>query len=79
VADRALGDDCVRHSQLFFNRPADDLGSAKPGTFSLMPVGEMYDRLLVDYRAMSVMIFGNAPSFEAVSASIKQLEGRLNA
>jgi len=79
VADLALGEDCVRHSLLFFNRPADDLGSAKAGSFALMPVGEMYDRLLIDYRAMSVMIFGEAPSFETVSASIAQLEARLNA
>jgi hypothetical protein len=79
VADLALGYDCVRHSQLFFKRPDDDLGSAKPGSFALIPVGEMYDRLLVDYRAMSVMIFREAPSFDAVSGSIAQLEARLNA
>ncbi len=79
IADLALGEDCIRHSILFFNRPADDLGSAKPGRFSLMPVGEMYDRLLVDYRAMSVMIFGEAPTFEVVTTSIAQLEARLNA
>lgn len=79
IADLALGEDCVRHSRLFFNRPENDLDSAKSGTFALMPVGEMYDRLLVDYRAMSVMIFGEAPSFETVSSSIAQLEARLNA
>lgn len=78
VADLALGADCVRHAQLFFNRPDADLGSAQPGTFALAPTREMYDRLLVDYQAMAVMIFGEAPPFATVSASISELEARLN-
>jgi len=78
IADPALGADCVAHARMFFNRPAFDLASAVPPTFALMPEGEMYDALKLDYAAMSGMIFGTAPSFEAVSESIAELEQRVN-
>ncbi|MCW3838153.1 nucleotidyl transferase AbiEii/AbiGii toxin family protein [Sphingomonas canadensis] len=79
LADPALGADCVAHARMFFNRPAFDLASAVPPTFTLMPEGAMYDALKLDYAAMSRMIFGTAPSFEAVSESIAELESRVNA
>jgi len=79
IADPALGADCVAHARMFFNRPAFDLASAVPPTFALMPEGEMYGALKQDYAAMSGMIFGTAPSFEAVSESIAELEQRVNA
>ncbi|WP_448662844.1 nucleotidyl transferase AbiEii/AbiGii toxin family protein [Sphingomonas sp. CJ20] len=78
IADPALGADCVAHARMFFNRPAFDLASAVPPTFALMPEGEMYDALRQDYAAMSGMIFGTAPSFEAVTESIADLEQRVN-
>ncbi|QDX26985.1 nucleotidyl transferase AbiEii/AbiGii toxin family protein [Sphingomonas suaedae] len=78
IADPALGAACVAHARMFFNRPAFDLASAVPPTFTLMPEGEMYDALRQDYGAMSGMIFGAAPSFEAVTESIADLEQRVN-
>lgn len=78
AGDLALGDDCVRHAQMFFNRPDFDLASAKPGSFALMPTGDMVDRLRRDYAAMAVMIFGDAPSFNEVMATVAALEERLN-
>jgi hypothetical protein len=78
IADAALGADCVAHARMFFNRPAFDLASAVPPTFVLMPEGDMYDALKQDYAAMSGMIFGAAPSFEAVTESIAQLEEAVN-
>lgn len=78
IADAALGADCVAHARMFFNRPAFDLASAVPPTFVLMPEGDMYDALKQDYAAMSGMIFGRAPSFEAVTESIADLERRVN-
>lgn len=79
IADPALGADCVAHARMFFNRPAFDLASAMPPSFTLMPEGGMYDALKLDYAAMSGMIFGTAPSFEAVCDSIAELESRMNA
>lgn len=78
IADAALGADCVAHARMFFNRPAFDLASAVPPTFVLMPEGDMYDALKQDYAAMTGMIFGQAPSFEAVTESIADLERRVN-
>lgn len=78
VADMELGADCVRHSMLFFNRPDADLSAAKPGSFSLVPVAGMADRLQADYAAMSVMIFAAPPAFASIMDSIAELEARLN-
>jgi hypothetical protein len=52
--------------------------SAQPGRFALAPAGEMLDRLRRDYAAMAGMIFGEAPRFDDVIASIRDLEMRLN-
>jgi hypothetical protein len=79
VDDRALGEDCVRHARVFFDRPDFDLATARPGSFALAPVGDMVERLRRDYIAMAAMIFGEPPSFETVLASIAELEARLNA
>lgn len=78
-ADRELGADCVSHARMFFNRPDFDLASAHPPTFKLCPEGGMVDSLRQDYRAMSIMIFGEPPPFEAVIEAIAGLEHNLNA
>ncbi|MFX8546856.1 nucleotidyl transferase AbiEii/AbiGii toxin family protein, partial [Acinetobacter baumannii] len=61
-----------------FNRPDFDLASAVPGSFALVPHDEMIEQLRVDYRAMTGMIFGDPPAFEAVLESATTLEARLN-
>ena len=78
-SDRALGMDCVAHARMFFNRPDFDLASACAPTFALRPSDGMIDDLRQDYRAMSAMIFGEPPAFEAVIALIAELEHALNA
>lgn len=77
--DLKLGADCVAHARMFFNRPAFDLESAHPPTFMLTPEGDMYDELRRDYAAMSGMIFGDAPPFEAIIESVVDLEQAINA
>jgi hypothetical protein len=79
IKDAALGADCVAHARMFFNRPDFDLASAQPPTFALCPDGAMMDDLRQDYRAMSVMIFGEPPAFDAVIEAIAALEAELNA
>lgn len=74
-----LGADCVAHARMFFNRPDFDLASAQAPTFALCPEGGMIDDLRQDYRAMSVMIFGEPPKFEAVIEAIAGLQQALNA
>ncbi len=79
LANRALGADCVDHARLFFNRPDFDLASAQPPSFALCPEGSMVDDLRRDYRAMTGMVFGEAPAFEDIIESVAALETRLNA
>ena len=71
--------DCVRHARMFFNRPDLDLATAAPGTFALMPEGDMLERIRTDYIAMSGMIFGEIPEFEQIIQSVNDLETRINA
>jgi Nucleotidyl transferase AbiEii toxin, Type IV TA system len=78
IKDPKLGADCVAHARMFFNRPDFDLASAVPGSFALAPHDEMIEQLRVDYRAMTGMIFGDPPRFEAVLESVTSLEARLN-
>ncbi|MBX4962674.1 nucleotidyl transferase AbiEii/AbiGii toxin family protein [Rhizobium binae] len=78
IKEGALGEDCVAHARMFFNRPDFDLGSAVPGSFALAPHDEMVEQLRADYRAMQGMIFGDPPAFEAVIDNIASLEASLN-
>lgn len=78
LADRALGIDCVAHARMFFNRAPFDLASAATPTFKLCPEGSMHDDLRRDYRAMTTMIFGEAPPFDAIIEAIASLEVALN-
>jgi hypothetical protein len=79
AANRALGEDCVDHARMFFNRPDFDLATAQTPTFALCPEGGMTDALRQDYRAMSAMIFGEPPPFDAVVEAIAELQNTLNA
>jgi hypothetical protein len=65
IKDPELGADCVAHARMFFNRPDFDLASAAPGSFALASHDEMIEQLRIDYRAMTDMIYGNPPAFEA--------------
>ena len=79
LKNRELGADCATHARMFFNRPAFNLATAAPPTFSLQPKGKMLGHLSRDYRAMSGMIFGEAPVFEEIIDDIIELETALNA
>lgn len=78
LADLELGADCVAHARMFFDRTDYDLASAVAPTFALTPHDAMIDALRRDYVAMSAMIFGQAPTFEAVMASVAALEAQVN-
>jgi nucleotidyltransferase AbiEii toxin of type IV toxin-antitoxin system len=78
LSDPALGADCVEHARMFFNRPAFDLASALPPTFVLTPEGDMYDDLTRDYAAMTTMIFGDPPAFDAIVETIASIEQAVN-
>lgn len=78
LTDRNVAASCVRHAQMFFNRPDFDLGSARSGSWAIEPHPDMLHGLRGDYEKTSPMIFGNIPSFEDVMASVGALNSRMN-
>lgn len=78
LSDTALGIDCARHARMFFFSADYDLEHALPGSLRICPADKMKSALERDYRAMTGMIFGEVPSFEAVLAALSKLEERLN-
>lgn len=74
LADWNLGADCVHHARMFFDRPDYDLASAVPGTIAITPTGAMASALENDYANTTAMIFGAAPVFEEILASIQEIE-----
>ena len=78
LVDRSLGADCVHHARMFFDRPDYDLASAAPGSFAITPTGAMAGSLENDYANTTAMIFGAAPAFEEILASIEEIERVLN-
>jgi hypothetical protein len=77
--DAEMAEDCVRHARMFFNRRDLDLASAVPGSFALTPHDGMLTSLRRDYAAMSGMVFGPLPDFEAVIDAVADLEQKSNA
>ena len=78
MTDSALGRDCVRHARMFFDRPDYDLASAQSGSYALTPQGTMIEALRRDYENTQAMIFGDPPTFDAILASIVDIENRIN-
>lgn len=78
VDDGVLGQDCVAHARMFFDRPDYDLLSAKPGSFALTPHNTMTDALAHDYENTKTMIFGAPPTFADILASVAEIEARIN-
>jgi Nucleotidyl transferase AbiEii toxin, Type IV TA system len=78
LANAALGEDCVRHARVFFDRPDYDLSSAQRGTYALVPHDAMTQALRNDYENTRAMIFGEPPTFDAILSSIARIEAQLN-
>ncbi len=78
LADRNLCADCVHHARMFFDRSDYDLASAVPGAFAITPTGAMVRALENDYANTTAMIFGVAPAFEEILASIQEIERAIN-
>lgn len=74
LAQPDLGMDCVRHARMFFDRPDYDLASAAPGSFAVAPIDGMIEALNRDYNNTKAMIFGGAPDFAEILASVGEIE-----
>jgi len=77
--NRSLGADCVRHARMFFDRPDYDLASAAPGSFAVAPIDGMIDSLRRDYANTAAMIFGGAPDFGEILATVGDIDRLANA
>ena len=85
LADRALALSVSRHKSMFFpEKDADgnriDYESAVMGGLQLVPTGEAYDLLAVDYEAMvrADMFFNDPEPFESIMKRCADIEARAN-
>ena len=79
LADLALLADVVEFKQRFYPRGWAQYDRAKPGTFKLMPSGQVLAAVEKDYAQMRNMIFGRYPAFEEIMAVLQDLEDEINA
>ena len=63
---------------MFFDRLDYDLASAAPGSFAIAPVAGMIEALRRDYSNTAAMIFGAAPTFDEILASVATLDEAAN-
>jgi hypothetical protein len=68
----------VKHKGLFFAQSWANYGTAKKGTFHLVPPLARISALRKDYDAMQTMIFGESPKWDEIIQELKLLEGRIN-
>lgn len=78
LENRALAADCATHARLFFGSADLGLTTAMHGSFTLTPSPAMREALIADYTAMTGMIFGDAPSLDAILETVATVERRVN-
>lgn len=79
LADPALLADVVAFKARFYSRGWAQYDQAKPGTFKLVPSGNVLATVEKDYVQMRNMIFGHYPAFDEVMATLQSLEHEINA
>ena len=78
LADIALLDRVVRHKKAFYPSGWAKYDLARVGSLRLVPPDERRAALERDYRSMSVMIFGNPPTFGEILGTLAMLEKEVN-
>ena len=68
----------VKFKKKFYHSAWAKFEDAKPGTFKLLPSAAHKKDLQKDYKAMEAMLFGEAPPFEDLLESLKELEQEIN-
>ena len=66
------------HKSVFFASAAAQYVKARPGSLRLVPPKWRLDELRRDYENMREMIFGTAPAFENIIASLETIESAIN-
>lgn len=78
VANLTLLDQVVEHKRIFFPSGWAHYDTAKPGSMKLAPDAQAEKRLRSDYESMREMFFGEVEDFDAVIATIRNLQAFLN-
>ena len=78
LADMGLLARVVQHKVAFYPSAWARYDLAFPGTLRLVPPKSRQDLLKEDYRRMAVMIFGKAPTFDNILATLARLEEEIN-
>jgi hypothetical protein len=78
LADLALLDQVVRHKETFYPSGWARYDLARVGSLRLVPTQERRVALERDYRSMSVMIFGEPPTFDSIIETLAALEKQIN-
>jgi hypothetical protein len=78
LADLALLDQVVRHKETFYPSGWARYDLARIGSVRLVPTEERRVALERDYRSMSVMIFGEPPTFDSIIETLAALEKQIN-
>ena len=68
----------VEHKTKFYYSAWARYDLAVPGSLSLVPPDTRIAELGRDYKAMSVMMFGDPQPLEGVLETLAELEGRIN-
>lgn len=80
IRDHRLLADVVRHKSVFYPRSSDRYDLAKPGTLTLVPPADVAAAIEPDYREMGEeMVFGEAPAFDDVLITLRDIERQVNA
>jgi hypothetical protein len=79
MTDQAhLLEEVVRHKQHFFHEPTARYDLAKKPTLRLAPGKLLEEALREDYDKMKEMYFGDAPDFDEVMNTVRELEKTVN-
>ncbi len=83
VADKAIAQpellaQVVRNKSLMFREPKASYETAVFGSLMLLPTGSAVDDLKKDYAAMTEMFMGEAPSFDNITKTMRELEVWIN-
>ena len=78
VSNAELREDVHQYTKQFFNRAWMKLDEAVPGSFRLVPEGNLKQALIADYQAMQGMILGEPLTFEEIIEAISALAEEIN-
>lgn len=80
LSDQNLLKNVVEHKKVFFNAPYAKYDHCLEGKFNLIPIGDQFEQLKMDYQDMinSDMFYGNHLLFDEIISHVRSLNEILN-